>query len=117
LKIFSIKKSSEFKGNTSKLHSKTILLVFGKTPVEYLRGDDAFCRVGYVVSKKSIGNAVKRNRVKRRFREAFRAIVNTHCKPHYDYILIAKTNALNSSYKNIAADMTSLIKIARLPIL
>ena len=36
------------------------------------RNDQNVCRLGLVVSKKRIGNAVQRNRWKRRLREAFR---------------------------------------------
>ena len=54
-------------------------------------GDDASnaVRVGYTCSKK-VGNAVARNRAKRRLREAARAVLPTEARPGWDYVLIGR---------------------------
>ena len=54
------------------------------------------------VTKKKIGNAVKRNKIKRRLRN----IVNEAVKKvtlnfKYSYLVIAKSTMLNNEYKNI----------------
>ena len=46
-------------------------------------------RVGYTCSKK-VGNAVARNRAKRRLREAARAVIPRHGHPGWDYVLIGR---------------------------
>ena len=46
-------------------------------------------RVGFTCSKK-VGNAVARNRAKRRLREAARMILPTHGRPGWDYVLIGR---------------------------
>ncbi|MFY0616743.1 ribonuclease P protein component [Shimia sp.] len=49
-------------------------------------------RVGYTCSKK-VGNAVARNRAKRRMREVARAVLPTFGKPGWDYVLIGRKDA------------------------
>ena len=56
-----------------------------------LREEDAAVRVGYTCSKK-VGNAVARNRAKRRLREAARLVLLQHGKPGWDYVLIGRAN-------------------------
>ena len=55
------------------------------------RCDDSGIRMGFTCSKK-VGNAVARNRAKRRLREAARMILPTHGRPGWDYVLIGRAN-------------------------
>lgn len=53
------------------------------------RGDDGPPRVGFTCSKK-VGNAVARNRAKRRLREIAQLELNALALPGHDYVLIGK---------------------------
>jgi ribonuclease P protein component len=53
------------------------------------RGDDAAPRVGFTCSKK-VGNAVARNRAKRRLREIARLELPVHGLTGWDYVLIGR---------------------------
>jgi ribonuclease P protein component len=53
------------------------------------RDETAGVRVGFTASKK-IGNAVARNRAKRRLREIARAVLPRMARPGWDYVLVAK---------------------------
>ncbi|THH34451.1 ribonuclease P protein component [Aliishimia ponticola] len=53
------------------------------------RDDDPAIRVGFTCSKK-VGNAVARNRAKRRLREIARLVLPVHGKPGHDYVLIGR---------------------------
>ncbi|MEX0969933.1 MAG: ribonuclease P protein component [Paracoccaceae bacterium] len=46
-------------------------------------------RIGYTCSKK-VGNAVARNRAKRRLRAAAHEVLAKHAKPGWDYVLIGR---------------------------
>lgn len=56
------------------------------------REDEGPVRVGFTCSKK-VGNAVARNRAKRRLREVARLVLPTHGKPGWDYVLIGRHDA------------------------
>ena len=58
-------------------------------------------RVGFTCSKK-VGNAVARNRAKRRLREVARALLPEHGKPGWDYVLIGRPDV------NATRDFTDL---------
>ncbi len=54
--------------------------------------DSATIRVGFTCSKK-VGNAVARNRAKRRLRAVARAVLPEIGKPGWDYVLIGRAGA------------------------
>ena len=61
-------------------------------------------RLGVSVSTK-IGGAVKRNRVRRRIREAYRLNESFFSKG-YDIVVVARTRALHSDFSELCAALT-----------
>jgi ribonuclease P protein component len=61
-------------------------------------------RVGYTVTKK-MGNAVARNRIKRRLREAFRKTARARALAGHDYVVIAREKALTCDFSELIRDM------------
>ena len=64
-------------------------------------GDES--RVGFTVTKK-MGNAVARNRIRRRLREALRR-ADLPVRPGHDYVLIARGKALTCEFNQLARDI------------
>ena len=66
-------------------------------------------RIGFTVTKK-VGNAVVRNRVKRRMRELVKSVLPVHGKKSHDYVLIGKRAALDTKFDTMIAELGSALK-------
>ena len=98
-KILALSKNEEFKSllNQKKISNKYVTIFFGKL----LNKNKNKLNISFV-AKKKIGNAVKRNKIKRRLRNIINEAINKiPLKFNYSYLVIAKPTMLNSEFKNI----------------
>ena len=98
-KILALSKNEEFKNliNQKKISNKYTTIFFGKLPNK----NKNRLNISFV-TKKKIGNAVKRNKIKRRLRNIMNdAVKEISLKFNYSYLVIAKTTMLNNKYTNI----------------
>ena len=72
------------------------------------RKDEGAVRVGFTVSRK-VGNAVQRNRVRRRLREIVRLSDRAHLHAGHDYVLVGRRAALTIPYAQIAEAFTGAL--------
>ena len=70
----------------------------------------ALSRYAYSISKR-VGNAVVRNRIRRRLREAVRALP---LREGWDIVFLARPAAATSDFQSLKAEMRSLVERARL---
>jgi ribonuclease P protein component len=73
-----------------------------------LRGDDDPWRIGFTCTKK-IGNAVIRNRTRRRLREAARQTLGTFGLVGFDYVLIGRANTAARGFEDLKRDIISAL--------
>ena len=104
-KIVSLSKSEDFKSilGGKKISNKYLTIFFKKlSDKDYKKLNISF------VTKKKIGNAVKRNKIKRRLRNIMNdAVKKIDINLRYCYLLIAKISVLNDPYENIKQTLLS----------
>ena len=66
-------------------------------------------RVGFTITKK-IGNAVVRNKIKRRFRAIIKEVLDNYLKKNYDYVIIANKKSLVMNYIELRNDVIKVVK-------
>lgn len=64
--------------------------------------------LGFTVSRK-VGNAVARNRAKRRLRAAAREVLPSVAKAGYDYVVIGRKSTLTRPYEALVADLRQAV--------
>jgi ribonuclease P protein component len=66
-------------------------------------------RVGFTASKK-VGNAVARNRAKRRLRAAVRQVMSENAAPAHDYVVIARQETPDRPYRSLLSELEQALK-------
>ena len=66
-------------------------------------------RIGITASRK-VGNAVIRNRAKRRLREAARRVLSQAGRPRTDYVLIARAGTAERPFAALVADLEAALR-------
>ena len=98
-KILALSKNQEFKKllEQNKITNKYVSIFFGTLTNK----DKQKLNISFVIKKK-IGNAVNRNKIKRRLRNIMNeAVKKISINYNYSFLVIAKSSMLNNEYKII----------------
>jgi ribonuclease P protein component len=68
-------------------------------------------RVGFTVSRK-VGNAVKRNRARRRLRAVVAEVMPEQGRPGHDYVVIGRGSTLTRGFEDLKSDLRVAIERA-----
>lgn len=71
-------------------------------------------RFGYTVTKK-LGGAVRRNRIRRRLKAAVEAVAGEHCRPGFDYVLVARPVASTREFEQLKRDLSEAFQRVHQP--
>ena len=70
------------------------------------RDDQGPIRIGFTVTKKN-GTATERNRIRRRLREVVKRLDVISMRPHHDYVLVGRREALTRDFAAMVDDLRS----------
>ncbi len=84
-----------------------LVLQVAETPKEQLESDTV--RVGFTASRK-VGDAVARNRARRRLREAVRQVIPAHATPGRDIVVIARANTVRRAFADLVSDLETALR-------
>ena len=108
LKIETLKKRSDFlKLRRAPARGAPAFLLAGRKRGERANGQSENCedvRVGFTVTKK-MGNAVRRNRIRRRLKSAAEIIFPEYGQVGFDYVVIARQSAYTRNFAELLDDM------------
>ena len=110
-KILALSKNEEFKSllKNKKISNKYVTIFFGVLGNK----DEKKLNISFV-TKKKIGNAVNRNKIKRRLRNMMNeALKKIKINLNYSYLLIARKSVLEDEYNFIKIKLFSELKKIR----
>jgi ribonuclease P protein component len=73
------------------------------------RGDEGAPRFGLTVTRKA-GNAVQRNRIRRRLREAIRLHAAGDMLPGNDYVIVGRPEILTAPFGSLKSELSRRIR-------
>jgi ribonuclease P protein component len=96
----------------AKAHATAFVLQARQRPGPDSQADRV--RVGFTASKK-VGNAVERNRVRRRLREVVRLSNSALLQPGHDYVLVARRATLEWPFERLMREFDRAVRRVHAP--
>lgn len=105
-----LRKRADFLRASRAAHTPSAGFVLQMRKRQPHEADSDLIRIGFTCSKK-VGNAVARNRAKRRLREIARLTLPRHGKAGHDYVLIGRRDATaNLPFERLQADFVKALE-------
>lgn len=78
------------------------------------RGDEGPPRIGFTVTSK-LGGAVRRNRIRRRLKEAVRLAAAIHFRAGCDYVIVGRAATADRPFAKLISDIISTVDYLHRP--
>jgi ribonuclease P protein component len=111
LRIARLRKRADFLAAARHLRRVAGVVTLEMAPTPISARENETLRLGFTASKK-IGNAVARNRAKRRLRAAAYALLPLSGRPAHDYVLIARAGILTRDFLALKGDIAEAARAA-----
>lgn len=111
--LCTIKRSSEFqrvRGGARAANASFVIETRERTAPTPCAGP----RLGFTITRK-IGNAVVRNRIRRRFREALRTLEPGLLRARHDYVLVARSGVIEQPFAELRHLLETAVAKLHLP--
>ena len=112
IKFKSLKKNKQFLNilKKKKINTKYFIIYFDKTSTNTEKSSHKYLNISFVMKKK-IGNAVKRNKIKRKLKSAVQEILNNNIIDlNYTYIIFGKNNVYKDKFVNVLNEVNESFK-------
>lgn len=73
------------------------------------RTEENDIRVGFTVTRK-VGNAVVRNRARRRLRAAAETVIPSHAAPGHDFVVIGRAGTIRRPFSDLVGDLEMALR-------
>lgn len=84
----------------------------GKLVLYWFDNRSSAFRVGFSISKK-VGNAVIRNRLKRRLRACFQRLIPDLVEVHHDFVIVCRKGCADATFEQLEGDVMKLLRRAK----
>ena len=109
IKFKSLNQSKEFIKilKKKKLNTKYFTIYFNKDPINLKKKINKYLNISFVM-KKNIGNAVTRNKIKRKLKHAVQKIIKEKqlIDLNYTYVIFGKNNVYKDKFANVLNEVT-----------
>ena len=113
IKFKSLNKSSEFLRilKKKKINTKYFTLYFGKNLKNFKSDFDKYLNISFVM-KKNVGNAVTRNKIKRKLKYAIQKISKESklIDLNYTYVIFGKNNVYKDKFADVLYEINETFK-------
>ena len=113
IKFKSLNQSKEFLKilKKKKLNTKYFTIYFDKDSINFKKKINKYLNISFVM-KKNIGNAVKRNKIKRKLKYAVQKIIKEKqlIDLNYTYVIFGKNNVYKDKFANVLEEVNKTFK-------